>query len=876
MFSSFVFIFCFSQVFCSTDDHVDQFLQNKTFEDVIGLSKKYHRAKYLETQQKLSDASQPSLVLAADGAILPCDANWHQYPDTGCCYRISDEKSDWYGGTNICKALNSDAQMASFHSQAESLFFANKYSSIHAWTGLSQTEVPNTWTYTDGTPDWHWFPALTSAPSAADSSCVEMMDGLLGLLFALSLQKGQTNPYSCTEVNQIICKYCPKETTSSTTTTTTTTTATTTTKTTTKTTTPTTTTKATTKKTTTLPSASVTCTSNCPAQSVNFNGKCYKFQKCRGSVKFEDSCNECGGTMITISNKAEKDFVSRVFGENDGTVSQIWIGNTESNGYLDWEYGQPSKPDNSLDYCISMDLTAVDHVDEFLQNKTFNDILEMSQKFQRAMYLETQQKLSDASQPDLVLAAEGAVLPCEAGWHQYSGTGCCYKKTDAISAWYGGTDLCKALHPEAQMASFHSQGESEFVCKKYSSIHAWTGLSQTGTPGVWTYTDGTPDWHWFFAQSSSMKPESSCVEMLDGVLVYLFSWSAKKGQTQPYSCTEEIASICKYCPKETTSTSTTTTTTTTTSTTTTTPTTTTETTTETATPTTTTTETTITTTTATTTPTTTTEVTTEPTTTTETTTPTTTTTTETTTPTTTTETTTTPTTTSTTTPTTTTETTTTVTTTTPTTTTETATTTETTTTQTTTTPTTPTTTTPTTPTTTTPTTTTTETRPTPTTPTTTTTTTTPTTTITSPTSPTTITALTTSLKPTTCTSICPSPSIEFKGKCYKVKSTKCRGSVKFDESSDWCGGTMVTISNKEENDFISRVFGENDGTVSQIWIGNTESNGYLDWEYGQPSKPNSALDYCISMDLTAGPWRGKYKYLPCESTVVSSITSMNP
>ncbi|EFP04781.1 hypothetical protein CRE_30041 [Caenorhabditis remanei] len=510
----------------------------------------------------------------------------------------------------------------------------------------------------------------------------------------------------------------------------------------------------------------------------------------------------------------------------------------------------------------------VDHVDEFLQNKTFNDILEMSQKFQRARYLETQQKLSDASQPDLVLAAEGAVLPCEAGWHQYSGTGCCYKKTDAISAWYGGTDLCKALHPEAQMASFHSQGESEFVCKKYSSIHAWTGLSQTGTPGVWTYTDGTPDWHWFFAQSSTMKPESSCVEMLDGVLVYLFSWSAKKGQTQPYSCTEEIASICKYCPKETTSTSTTTTTTTTTSTTTTTPTTTTETTTETTTPTTTTTETTITTTTATTTPTTTTEVTTEPTTTTETTTPTTTTTTETTTPTTTTETTTTPTTTSTTTPTTTTETTTTVTTTTPTTTTETATTTETTTTQTTTTPTTPTTTTPTT--------TTTETRPTPTTPTTTTTTTTPTTTITSPTSPTRITALTTSLKPTTCTSICPPPSIEFKGKCYKVKSTKCRGSVKFDESSDWCGGTMVTISNKEENDFISRVFGENDGTVSQIWIGNTESNGYLDWEYGQPSKPNSALDYCISMDLTAGPWRGKYKYLPCESTVVSSITSMNP
>ncbi|PIC34647.1 hypothetical protein B9Z55_014240 [Caenorhabditis nigoni] len=350
---SFFFVSRFVLVYCDIDDHIQEFLQNKTFEDVIGLSQKYHRTKYLESQQKLSDESQASLVLA-DETVLPCDANWHQYADNGCCYRISDEKSDWYGGTNICKALNPDAHMGSFHSQAESLFFANKYSSIHAWTGLSQTEVPNTWTYTDGTPDWHWFPALTAAPSSADSSCVEMMDGLLGLLFALSLQKGQTNPYSCTEVNQIICKYCPKETTSSTTTTTTTKTTTTTIPTTTPKTT--TTTKSTTKTTATTPYVPASCSSTCPAQSVGINGKCYKM--CRGSVKFEDSCTLCGGTTPTIYSKEENDFVLRVFGANDATPSRTWIANTATNGYQNWADGQPLRPYEWVRYCISMDLSA--------------------------------------------------------------------------------------------------------------------------------------------------------------------------------------------------------------------------------------------------------------------------------------------------------------------------------------------------------------------------------------------------------------------------------------------------------------------------------------------------------------------------------------
>ncbi|CAH60781.3 C-type lectin domain-containing protein [Caenorhabditis elegans] len=370
--------------FCNTNDHIEDFLRNKTAEDIIGLRQQYHRAIYKKKKEEsaLADASQPNLVLA-DGAVLPCEAGWHQFPDTGCCYRVSDAESEWHGGTAICKALNPDAEMASFHSQAESIFVANKYSTIHAWTGLSQTEIPNTWTYTDGTPDWHWFPALAAAPSDADSSCVEMMDGLLGLIFALSLQKGQTNAYSCDESIQIICKYCPRETTSTTTvtptttkaatiktstttvtpTTVTTTKAPTTTKTSTSTTTPkfTTTTIQTTKKITTSPTSTtasipITCTSNCPVPAVNFKGLCYKM--CRGLVKFEDSCTWCNGTMATISSGEENDFVSRVFGSNDETTRQIWIGNTESSGYLNWSQGQPTKPNDGLDYCISMDLSA--------------------------------------------------------------------------------------------------------------------------------------------------------------------------------------------------------------------------------------------------------------------------------------------------------------------------------------------------------------------------------------------------------------------------------------------------------------------------------------------------------------------------------------
>ncbi|CAA94576.4 C-type lectin domain-containing protein [Caenorhabditis elegans] len=476
-----------------------------------------------------------------------------------------------------------------------------------------------------------------------------------------------------------------------------------------------------------------------------------------------------------------------------------------------------------------------DHIEEFLENKTLSDVIELNQHVQRARYLERLEnekgKLSDEGQQNLVLA-DGAVLPCDATWHQYSGTGCCYRTTDEKSEWYGGTELCRALHPQAQLASFHSQGESEFVCKKYSSIHAWTGLSQTETPGVWTYTDGTPDWHWFFAQSSTMTTEKSCVEMMDGVLVLLFSWSAKKGQTQPYSCTESIASICKYCPQETTSTSTSTSTTTTTIPITSTVTTTVTTTSEPPTTVTSTTSTTESTSTVTTTiPTTTT------TTTVSTTVPTTKTTTETetsikptettviiTTPSTTTVTTTVPTTTVTSTSSETTTTTRTTVTSTPATTPSIAASTKAPTTQ----------------------------------------KSTPTTTITTSTVKTTV--------PGTCTPTCPTPTVSFNDRCYKM----CRGLVKFEDSCTWCNGTMVTVSSKEENSFVSRVFGSNDETTRQIWIGNTESSGYLNWSPGQPTKPNDGLDYCISMDLSAGSTRGKYKYLACQSTVINSLCVMNP
>uniref|UniRef100_A0A1I7TX60 C-type lectin domain-containing protein n=1 Tax=Caenorhabditis tropicalis TaxID=1561998 RepID=A0A1I7TX60_9PELO len=168
-----------------------------------------------------------------------------------------------------------------------------------------------------------------------ESSCVEMMDGMLVLLFSWSAKKGQTQPYTCTEEIESICKYCPKETTTTTTTSTTTTTA----PVTTTTTTTTTTTETTSTPTTTESTTSITTTEIKPHQQRRRNLQL--------QLQHQPQCLQ-----------QHQQLLRRTIGSNDQKISQVWIGNSESNGYLNWENGQPSKPNNGVDYCISMDLSA--------------------------------------------------------------------------------------------------------------------------------------------------------------------------------------------------------------------------------------------------------------------------------------------------------------------------------------------------------------------------------------------------------------------------------------------------------------------------------------------------------------------------------------
>ncbi|CAI5448733.1 unnamed protein product [Caenorhabditis angaria] len=211
LFSIFVSVYCIS---CLDDSQWAHHLEGKTIK--LGDLYSILKGQQKQNQTYLSDSNQQNLVLMDSSES--CDAGWKQYSGNGCCYLVSEERGPWETGESRCQALHPYGRLASLHSKEESVWIAKQYStlldSIHAWTALSQTEIPGVWTNTDGTEVFRWF--FDNSDVEMDHSCVEIIDGLLAKILNLFAQQGQTNPYNCSESIPALCKYCPGDTTTST------------------------------------------------------------------------------------------------------------------------------------------------------------------------------------------------------------------------------------------------------------------------------------------------------------------------------------------------------------------------------------------------------------------------------------------------------------------------------------------------------------------------------------------------------------------------------------------------------------------------------------------------------------------------------------
>uniref|UniRef100_A0A1I7TX59 C-type lectin domain-containing protein n=1 Tax=Caenorhabditis tropicalis TaxID=1561998 RepID=A0A1I7TX59_9PELO len=139
----------------------------------------------------------------------PCDSTWIYYNKTGCCYKTSTEIGTWFDGSGICARMHTGSHLASLRSADESTFVTKSHriglDRIHAWTGLSQTQKTNNWTFTDGSKPWSSFIFPYLLPHN-HSSCVELRDDWLLELFN---HTGKTQPTFCYLLQKSLCKYCP-------------------------------------------------------------------------------------------------------------------------------------------------------------------------------------------------------------------------------------------------------------------------------------------------------------------------------------------------------------------------------------------------------------------------------------------------------------------------------------------------------------------------------------------------------------------------------------------------------------------------------------------------------------------------------------------
>ncbi|EFO83937.1 hypothetical protein CRE_23230 [Caenorhabditis remanei] len=147
--------------------------------------------------------------LCSSVEVNPCDSTWHYYNKTGCCYKTSTDLGTWFDGSAICAKMHVGAHLASLRNEDESKFVAkthrNGLDGIHAWTGLSQTQNANNWTFTDGSKPWSSFMTPYIFPNN-HTSCVEIVDNWLVELFQ---NTGKTQPTFCYHYRKSLCKYCP-------------------------------------------------------------------------------------------------------------------------------------------------------------------------------------------------------------------------------------------------------------------------------------------------------------------------------------------------------------------------------------------------------------------------------------------------------------------------------------------------------------------------------------------------------------------------------------------------------------------------------------------------------------------------------------------
>ncbi|XP_054750997.2 macrophage mannose receptor 1-like [Lytechinus pictus] len=448
-----------------------------------------------------------------------CPSGWVKYMST-CYLMVMDQKLSWADARDSC--LAQQGKLATLNDRYDQAFLSSKLGeyateftgSDDFWIGLSDTDVPGTYKWVDGS-----YPTFSAwGPGQPDDSfgkCVAMIGGYNQYSAGLWMDE------PCPNTLRYICEQPIFGATE-------------------------------------IPytQAPVTSPTNdgCEVGAIGYGNNCFMvYEKpADEQLSFSDAraqCQAMGGDMASFQTSAEEQYIVSGFTPQDAdNFFGFWIGLNDINQegawqwsdgsaviYVNWETGEPNDHSGSEE-CTEMFLNP---------GRRWNDIPCYALRSWIC-------KKPKPKAPVTPLPTVG-VCPSDSEWKYVRPY--CYYISDIAGegdrrAWFDAQAFCQSKG--GNLVSITSGQENAFLLEMSPSIalQYWIGLRQEVVDGPYTWSDGTPFTYanWLPGEPNNKHGEETCAEMnkyeVDDALGLNGKWNDQNcGVPTPFICKRAEDSI---------------------------------------------------------------------------------------------------------------------------------------------------------------------------------------------------------------------------------------------------------------------------------------------------------------------------------------------
>uniref|UniRef100_A0A4W4DYJ2 Macrophage mannose receptor 1 n=1 Tax=Electrophorus electricus TaxID=8005 RepID=A0A4W4DYJ2_ELEEL len=389
-----------------------------------------------------------------------CPAGWVPYASH--CYSLQRSKMMWKDALAACHKEGAD--LASIHNIEEYSFLISQsgYSpNDELWIGLNDQKTQNLFEWSDRTHVTFamWVVGEPSHAVNHREDCV-LMKG----------KEGKWADHMCEKEHGYICK----------------------------------------KKASSKPAGSPELVSpGCPTGWIRFSSFCYSIAvEAKTFNESKSSCGQKKADLVQVNDRYENAFMISQVGLRPEKYFWIGLSNNERAERFEWTNKETVKfthfnvgmPDKHRG-CVAM-LTGI--------SAGLWDVISCDQK-QKYICKKIAEGVTTTNVPPTTQP-----LSCPSKWIKKDSANCIREynnKIDNKKTWNEARDYCRAIGGD--LASFHSQSESDSLPYKSNSDPAWIGFSSLDANIGFVWTDGTPSDYenWGFGEPNNYNDNEHCAEV---------------------------------------------------------------------------------------------------------------------------------------------------------------------------------------------------------------------------------------------------------------------------------------------------------------------------------------------------------------------------